>query len=207
MGRSAPPSGQHRSRRVRQRPPRPDRLASVHRVLVAVDFDKGLFDAQRPAWSERWNRITICAKMSKLSWRARLFGHRAGDNVRPFDPVLCVSPQKRSSPSGLFGDNAVGLLTVLAFGAFVVGFAIGGARVAAIAFWAVELGLPALLVIVSALGEAWTRGRGDELLRVAILAVQLTERWAAKDGYATSASIAPGSSDGADDDPPEVPSG
>jgi hypothetical protein len=38
------------------------------------------------------------------------------------------------------------------------------------------LGLPALYVVVAALGTAWTRGRSDELLRVATLAVSMAQQ-------------------------------
>jgi hypothetical protein len=69
-----------------------------------------------------------------------------------------------------------GVLLGLSFVAFLIAYAVSGQRAAGIAFWTVMLGLPALYVVVAALGTAWTRGRSDELLRVATLAVSMAQQ-------------------------------
>jgi hypothetical protein len=71
------------------------------------------------------------------------------------------------------GANAVGALTALAFVAFLFAYAIFGQWAAGIAFWAVMFGLPAALVLISAVGAVWGGARREEMLEIATLAVEL----------------------------------
>ena len=91
-----------------------------------------------------------------------------------------ASVDARRSPFAVLGTNPVGLLAVLAFVAFVIAYAVAGAWAAGIAFWAVVLGLPALLVVVSAVADAWRGPRRDEALLTARLAVELATQRPAK---------------------------
>jgi hypothetical protein len=101
----------------------------------------------------------------------------SADDTRPSAASLIPAElEARESSNRALSGNAVGVLTALAFMAFLVAYALFGQRAAGIAFWAVLLGLPALLVVVSPLGAAWRRNRHDESLEVAILAVRLAEQ-------------------------------
>ncbi|WP_371328368.1 anti-anti-sigma factor [Mycobacterium sp. SP-6446] len=94
---------------------------------------------------------------------------------RPTDALsTAVTTRAGNSVPGIVGSNPVGFLIVLAFVAFVFVYALAGAGAAAIAFWAVVLGLPALLVVVSALGAAWRSSRRAEAPEIASFVVQST---------------------------------
>ena len=98
------------------------------------------------------------------------------DNAHaPSSPLRTERPDGESS-SRTLGGNAVGVLTALAFVAFLFTYAVFGQRAAGIAFWSVLLGLPVLLLVLSALGTAWRASRREELLEVATLAVRLVEQ-------------------------------
>lgn len=83
---------------------------------------------------------------------------------------------ERQSTSGAPGSDSVLNLTGLAFITLLVTYALFGDRVAGIAFWAVMFGVPALLRAVSALGGAWGGRQEDERLKVALLALSLSEQ-------------------------------
>jgi hypothetical protein len=129
----------------------------------------------------------------------------APDDTCPSGLVSLADPQERESFDRTVGGNAVGVLTALGFVAFLVAYALFGQQAAGIAFWAVLLGLPALLIVVSTLGAAWRRNRGDELLEVATLAVRLAEQRHAEDGGEATASMRADVACGPVDDPSESP--
>jgi hypothetical protein len=126
-------------------------------------------------------------------------------DTRPSGVLHPAEPQERVSSNQTLGGNAVGVLTALGFIAFLVAYALYGQLAAGIAFWAVVLGLPALLVVVSALGAAWRRNRHDELLAVAVLAVRLAERRRAEADREATASMGVDVARGHVDDFPERP--
>jgi hypothetical protein len=124
---------------------------------------------------------------------------------RPPGSLSPTGPQDRESSDGTLGGNAVGVLTALAFMAFLVAYALFGERAAGIAFWTVLLGLPALLVVISVLGVAWRRNRRDELLEVAILAVRVAEQRRAQGGGEATAPMGAAVARDRTDDLPEWP--
>ncbi|MBB3606375.1 hypothetical protein FHT40_006066 [Mycolicibacterium sp. BK556] len=98
--------------------------------------------------------------------------------LSPEDATLLVSLREAAGQETSHDAQTVdgpGVLLGLAFVAFVITYALAGQHAAGIAFWTALLGLPALYVVVSALGTAWTSGRRDELLRVATLAVAIAQ--------------------------------
>ena len=105
------------------------------------------------------------------------------DRMMPFDdtpatrtPPSASGGDDRSSSSGLLGGNVVGVLTAVSFVAFLVVFIVWGQRAAAITFWAAMAGLPIVVFVLSTLGAAWRRGRRNELIEIAVLAVEMSDR-------------------------------
>lgn len=78
-----------------------------------------------------------------------------GGPAHPAESEALGSAPERSSLASALGTNAVGALTALAFVAFLFAYAIFGQRAAGIAFWGVMFGLPATLVLISAVGAVW----------------------------------------------------
>jgi hypothetical protein len=114
---------------------------------------------------------------------------RLADDARVPGSQPLAEPDEREFSGSMSGGNAVGVLTALAFVAFLVSYAVAGPWAAGLAFWSVVFGLPALLVVVSALGAAWRRSRRDELLAIAMLAVRLSEQRRAAGGVKAAASV------------------
>jgi hypothetical protein len=190
-------------------------------LAAAVSVGHGRDDGQPEADKQSWPRttglsvaaLTACSNAlptdtSGVTMSARMSvppSAATPDDTRPSGLAPPADSQERASSDGTMGGNAVGVLTALGFMAFLVAYALFGQRAAGIAFWAVLLGLPALLVVVSALGAAWRRNRGDELLEVATLAVRLAAQRRAEDGGETAASMRPDVARGPVDDLPESP--
>jgi hypothetical protein len=98
--------------------------------------------------------------------------------------------------------NAVGVLLLVSYGAFILTDAISGQRAAGIAFWIVMLGVPSLYAVVSALGAGWRGTRDDELIKVATLAVELAaeQRRAQSGQLSADATVVPAPGDRSDSD-------
>jgi hypothetical protein len=127
------------------------------------------------------------------------------DDTRAPGLASIADPRERESPDRTMGGNAVGVLTVLGFMGFLVAYAVFGQQAAGIAFWAVLLGLPALLVVVSMLGVAWRRYRDDELLKLVTTLADLAEQYGAEGGGEKAASMRGDIARAPDGDPAESP--
>ncbi len=111
--------------------------------------------------------------MSEMSSDSSLGEPPASDTELSNQRIAAPDADSDESAHSIDGP---GVLLGLAFVAFVITYTLAGQHAAGIAFWIVMLGLPALYVVVAALGAAWTRGRRDELLQVATLAVNMSRQ-------------------------------